>query len=108
MRSLTLRLPVSSTAGPIATRLPFPLDLYPIAWQEGIQREKVWLCPVRQDKAVHRRSEVRRTCAPLASLPWLTVGIFGFPSMPPPTFSFLDVRKYMLISIYYVDYVIIS
>lgn len=35
---------------------PFPLALYPITLQEGIQREEVWSCPVRQDKAVHRRS----------------------------------------------------
>ena len=113
---------------------PFPLDLYPIAWQEGIQREKVWSCPVRQDRAVHRRSEACMAGAQLASLPWLTVDSFG---LPPPlggmygrcstglvavaygglirpssatstAFSYLDVRKYMLISIYYVDYGIIS
>jgi len=92
---------------------PFPLDLYPIARQEGIQREKVWSCPVRQDRAVHRRSEAcmgqrekvwscpvrqdravhRRSeaCmagAQLASLPWLTVDSFGLPPPFPPPFSF--------------------
>lgn len=86
---------------------PFPLDLYPIAWQEGIQREKVWSCPVRQDRAVHRRSEACMAGAQLASLPWLTVDSFGLPPPFPPPFP-LDVRKYMLISIYYVDYGIIS
>ena len=60
---------------------PFPLDLYPIARQEGIQREKVWSCPVRQDRAVHRRSEACMAGAQLASLPWLTVDSFG---LPPP------------------------
>jgi hypothetical protein len=44
-----------------------------IPWQEGIQREKVWSCPVRQDRAVHRRSEACMAGAQLASLPWLTV-----------------------------------
>ena len=77
-------------------------------------------------------------CAPLASLPWLTVDLSGFPPpLPPPlggmyglcstglvavayggliwlssatstAFSPFDVRKYILISIYYVDYGIIS
>ena len=132
MRSLTLRPPVSSTAGSIAPRLPisfgfishsmagrhpkgkgevlcgrsrsgrpyplrqapspqdfpFPLDLYPIAWQEGIQREKVWSCPVRQDRAVHRRSEACIAGAQLASLPWLTVDSFGLPPPFPPPFPF--------------------
>ena len=60
---------------------PFPLDLYPIARQEGIQREKVWSCPMRQDRAVHRRSEACMAGAQLASLPWLTVDLSGF---PPP------------------------
>lgn len=86
---------------------PFPLALYPIAWQEGIQRKKVWSCPVRQDRAVHRRSEACMAGAQLASLPWLTVDLSGFPPQLPLPFS-LDVRKYMLISIYYVDYGIIS
>lgn len=67
---------------------PFPLDLYPIAWQEGIQREKVWSCPVRQDRAVHRRSEACMAGAQLASLPWLTVDSFGLPPPFPPPFSF--------------------
>lgn len=58
---------------------PFPLDLYPIARQEGIQREKVWSCPVRQDRAVRRRSEACMAGAQLASLPWLTVDLSGFP-----------------------------
>ena len=86
---------------------PFPLDLYPIARQEGIQREKVWSCPVRQDRDVHRRSEACMAGAQLASLPWLTVDLSGFPPQIPLLFP-LDVRKYMLISIYYVDYGIIS
>ena len=68
--------------------LPFPLDLYPIARQEGIQREKVWSCPVRQDRAVHRRSEACMAGAQLASLPWLTVDSFGLPPPFPPPFSF--------------------
>lgn len=85
---------------------PFPLALYPIARQEGIQREKVWSCPMRQDRAVHRRSEACMAGAQLASLPWLTVDLSGFP--PPFHHLFpLDIRKYMLISIYYVDYGII-
>ena len=88
VRSLTLRPPVSSTAGSIAQGLPFPLDLYPIARQEGIQREKVWSCPVRQDRAVHRRSEACMAGAQLASLPWLTVDSFGLPPPFPPPFSF--------------------
>ena len=67
---------------------PFPLDLYPIARQEGIQREKVWSCPVRQDRAVHRRSEACMAGAQLASLPWLTVDSFGLPPPFPPPFSF--------------------
>lgn len=67
----------------------------------------MWSCPVRQDRAVHRRSGVRRACAPLASLLWLTVDLSGFPPQLPLPFP-LDVRKYMLISIYYVDYGIIS
>lgn len=67
---------------------PFPLDLYPIAWQEGIQREKVWSCPVRQDRAVHRRSEACIAGAQLASLPWLTVDSFGLPPPFPPPFPF--------------------
>nr|DAO93076.1 MAG TPA: hypothetical protein [Caudoviricetes sp.] len=45
--------------------------------------------------------------AQLTSLPWLTVDSFGLPPPFPPPFP-LDVRKYMLISIYYVDYGIIS
>lgn len=65
---------------------PFPLDLYPIARQEGIQREKVWSCPVRQDRAVHRRSEACMAGAQLASLPWLTVDSFGLPPPFPPPF----------------------
>ena len=64
----------------------FPLALYPISWHEGIQREKVWSCPVRQDRAVHRRSEACMVCAPLASLPWLTVDLSGFPPPLPPPF----------------------
>lgn len=41
VRSLTLRLPVSSTAGPIAPRLPISPWLYiPQLGEEGIQREK--------------------------------------------------------------------
>ena len=132
VRSLTLRPPVSSTAGPMPQGLPFPLgfishslggrnpkekskvvfgrsrsgrpyplrqapspqdfpfplDLYPIARQEGIQREKVWSCPVRQDRAVHRRSEACMAGAQLASLPWLTVDSFGLPPPFPPPFSF--------------------
>ena len=67
---------------------PFPLDLYPIARQEGIQREKVWSCPVRQDRAVHRRSEACMAGAQLASLPWLTVDSFGLPPPFPPPFPF--------------------
>ena len=67
---------------------PFPLDLYPIARQEGIQREKVWSCPMRQDRAVHRRSEACMAGAQLASLPWLTVDSFGLPPPFPPPFSF--------------------
>lgn len=55
VRSLALRPSVSSTAGSIAQGFPFPLALYPIAWEEGIQREKVRSYPVRQDKAVLRR-----------------------------------------------------
>ena len=73
-------------------------------------------------------------CTPLASLPWLTVDLSGFPpplggmyglystglvavayggliwlsSATSTAFSHLDVLKYMLISIYYVDYGIIS
>ena len=73
-------------------------------------------------------------CAPLASLPWLTVDLSGFPpplggmyglcstgliavayggliwlsSATSTAFSPFGVRKYMLISIYYVDYGIIS
>ena len=73
-------------------------------------------------------------CAPLASLPWLTVDLSGCPpplggmyglcstglvavayggliwlsSATSTAFSHLDVLKYMLISIYYVDYGIIS
>ena len=65
---------------------PFPLDLYPIARQEGIQREKVWSCPMRQDRAVHRRSEACMAGAQLASLPWLTVDLSGFPPPLPPPF----------------------
>ena len=64
----------------------FPLALYPITWQEGIQREKVWSCPVRQDRAVHRRSEACMAGAQLASLPWLTVDLSGFPPPLPPPF----------------------
>ena len=67
---------------------PFPLDLYPIARQEGIQREKVWSCPVRQDRAVHRRSEACMAGAQLVSLPWLTVDSFGLPPPFPPPFPF--------------------
>ena len=67
---------------------PFPLDLYPIARQEGIQREKVWSCPVRQDRAVHRRSEACMAGAQLASLPWLTVDSFGLP--PPFPLGFIS------------------
>lgn len=67
---------------------PFPLDLYPIARQEGIQREKVWSCPMRQDRAVHRRSEACMAGAQLASLPWLTVDLSGFPPPFPPPFPF--------------------
>ena len=66
-----------------------------------------WSCPLRQDRAVHRRSEACMAGAQLASLPWLTVDSFGLPPPFPPPFP-LDVRKYMLISIYYVDYGIIS
>lgn len=86
---------------------PFPLALYPISWHEGIQRKKVRSCPVRQDRAVHRRSEACMADAQLASLPWLTVDSFGLPPQLPHLFP-LDIRKYMLISIYYVDYGIIS
>ena len=46
-----------------------------------IQREKVWSCPMRQDRAVHRRSEACMAGAQLASFPWLTVDSFG---CPPP------------------------
>lgn len=67
---------------------PFPLDLYPIARQEGIQREKVWSCPMRQDRAVHRRSEACMAGAQLASLPWLTVDLSGFPPPFPPPLPF--------------------
>lgn len=66
----------------------FPLALYPISWHEGIQREKVWSCPVRQDRAVHRRSEACMAGAQLASLPWLTVDSFGLPPPFPPPFPF--------------------
>ena len=66
----------------------FPLALYLISWHEGIQRKKVWSCPVRQDRAVHRRSEACMVCAPLASLPWLTVDLSGFPPPLPPPFPF--------------------
>ena len=69
VRSLALRPSVSYTAGSIAQDFPFPLDLYPIARQEGIQREKVWSCPLRQDRAVHRRSEACMAGAQLTSLP---------------------------------------
>nr|DAE39233.1 MAG TPA: hypothetical protein [Caudoviricetes sp.] len=86
VRSLTLRPPVSSTAGPCPKASHFPLALYPISWHEGIQRKKVWSCPVRQDRAVHRRSEACMVCAPLASLPWLTVDLSGFPPPLPPPF----------------------
>lgn len=41
VRSLTLRPSASSTAGPYPKASHFPLALYPIAWKEGIQREKV-------------------------------------------------------------------
>lgn len=67
---------------------PFPLDLYPIARQEGIQREKVWSCPMRQDRAVHRRSEACMAGSQLASLPWLTVDLSGFPPPFPPPLPF--------------------
>ena len=88
VRSLALRPSVSSTAGSIAQGFPFPLDLYPIARQEGIQREKVWSCPVRQDRAVHRRSEACMAGVQLASLPWLTEDLSGFPPQIPLPFSF--------------------
>ena len=85
---------------------PFPLDLYPIARQEGIQREKVWPCPVRQDRAVHRRSDVWRVLnwPRCRGLRWTHSAFLLHSHHLFP----LDIRKYMLISIYYVDYGIIS
>lgn len=86
-RSRSVR-PYPLRQAPSPQDFPFPLDLYPIARQEGIQREKVWSCPVRQDRAVHRRSEACMAGAQLASLPWLTVDSFGLPPPFPPPFPF--------------------
>lgn len=88
MRSLTLRPSVSSTAGSMPQGLPFPLGFISHNMVGRIQREKVWSCPVRQDRAVHRRSEACMAGAQLASLPWLTVDLPGFPSPFLPSFSF--------------------
>lgn len=155
MRSLTLRPPVSYTAGPMPQGLPFPLGfishslgglgaskgkkvrsysvahapageyistavhvnseplaalsgitavalpwvphrvphqpfspwLPPKLWDIKPKRKKEWSHPVRQDRAVHRRSEACMAGAQLASLPWLTVDSFGLPPPFPLAFS---------------------
>lgn len=78
---------------------PFPLDLYPIARQEGIQREKVRSYSVAHapageyiSTAVHVNSESLAALSGMTAvaLPWLSQRV------PPPTFPPLDALGYVM------------